>query len=245
MDNREEITPVQPENGKRYAIDELLALMEPQHQEDLNTTRRCIAGLTEYAAQLAAKHQEAQVPQLRKFCIDMAEFWGLAEDDTWDGFRKMEDQYSGAFDNAVSAARDSGHVPELSERTRQDILDGLELYAQEMVSCGDLEKLISECNMLAAQLRTQWKMKASPSPPTAPETDKPDCALVGEDGNIFNLSGIAARTLRENGLQERADELLNRIFAGECDSYEGALRVISAYVNITGPEEHSIQMGGL
>ena len=25
---------------------------------------------------------------------------------------------------------------------------------------------------------------------------KPDCQLIGEDGNIFNLIGIAARTLR-------------------------------------------------
>lgn len=30
----------------------------------------------------------------------------------------------------------------------------------------------------------------------APEPEKPDCALIGQDGNIFNLVGIAARTLR-------------------------------------------------
>ena len=27
---------------------------------------------------------------------------------------------------------------------------------------------------------------------------KPDCPLIGADGNIFNLIGIASRTLRRN-----------------------------------------------
>lgn len=29
---------------------------------------------------------------------------------------------------------------------------------------------------------------------------KPDCALIGQDGNIFNLMGIASRTLKQNGM---------------------------------------------
>ena len=29
---------------------------------------------------------------------------------------------------------------------------------------------------------------------------KPDCALIGQDGNIFNLMGIASRTLRKHGI---------------------------------------------
>ena len=33
---------------------------------------------------------------------------------------------------------------------------------------------------------------------------KPDCPLIGADGNIFNLLGIASRTLREHGLKEQA-----------------------------------------
>lgn len=33
---------------------------------------------------------------------------------------------------------------------------------------------------------------------------KPDCQLIGEDSNIFNLIGIASRTLRRNGLDEQA-----------------------------------------
>ena len=157
MDNREKMTPVQPESGRHYTIDELLALIEPQYREDQNTIRQCIAGLTEHAARLAAKGQEEQIPRLRDLCIEMAEFWGLAEDETWEGFRKMEAQYGGAFDSAVSAARDPGHAPELSEQTRQDILDGLELYAQEMRLNGDLEQWVAECGDLFEQLQAEWQ----------------------------------------------------------------------------------------
>ena len=53
--------------------------------------------------------------------------------------------------------------------------------------------------------------------------EKPSCPLIGQDGNIFNLVGIAARTLREAGLRDRAKELTHRIFSGECHSYGEAL----------------------
>ena len=68
----------------------------------------------------------------------------------------------------------------------------------------------------------------------SPEPEKPDCALIGQDGNIFNLVGIAARTLREHDLKEQAKEMKDRVFA--CGSYEEALCIIGEYVNITDSE---------
>ena len=38
--------------------------------------------------------------------------------------------------------------------------------------------------------------------------EKPSCPLIGQDGNIFNLVGIAARTLREAGLRDQAKDCL-------------------------------------
>ena len=64
---------------------------------------------------------------------------------------------------------------------------------------------------------------------------KPDCELIGQDGNIFNLMGIASRTLRNNGMAEQASEMCTRIRASE--SYNSALCIIGEYVNITGPNE--------
>lgn len=74
---------------------------------------------------------------------------------------------------------------------------------------------------------------------------KPDCPLIGEDGNIFNLIAIASRTLRRNGLQSQAEEMRERITGGECHDYYAALNVIGEYVNITGPEEQETEMGGM
>lgn len=74
--------------------------------------------------------------------------------------------------------------------------------------------------------------------------EKPNCALIGEDGNIFNLMGIAARTLRENGLEDKAEEMVKRITGGECHDYYEALQVIDEYVTITGKEE-GLEPGGL
>ena len=77
----------------------------------------------------------------------------------------------------------------------------------------------------------------------APE--KPDCCLIGEDGNIFNLMGIASRALRTSGLPEQAEEMQKRIMGGECKDYYAALNVIGEYVNIIGPEEPAEEMGGM
>ena len=76
-----------------------------------------------------------------------------------------------------------------------------------------------------------------------PEHVKPDCPLIGEDGNIFRLMGIASETLRENGMQEQVEEMRSRIF--QCQSYDSALSIIGDYVNITTneqSEELSIEM---
>lgn len=75
----------------------------------------------------------------------------------------------------------------------------------------------------------------------APAQEKPDCALIGEDGNIFNLVGIASRTLRESGMEGQAKEMTNRVFAS--NSYSEALDIIGEYVNITDSEpEHKISL---
>lgn len=72
----------------------------------------------------------------------------------------------------------------------------------------------------------------------AKETEKApkhDCPIIGRNGNIFNLMGIAAHTLSENGLAEQSREMCNRIY--EARNYSEALGIISEYVNITSVGE--------
>lgn len=57
---------------------------------------------------------------------------------------------------------------------------------------------------------------------------KPTAPLIGEDGNIFNLIGIAARTLRHAGQGDRADEMWKRVT--QSGDYYKALAVIGEYV---------------
>ena len=73
----------------------------------------------------------------------------------------------------------------------------------------------------------------------AEKRDKPDCELIGQDGNIFNLMGIASRTLKRNGMRDEAEEMVDRITNG-ASSYDEALCIIGEYVNITGPSEDEI-----
>lgn len=63
------------------------------------------------------------------------------------------------------------------------------------------------------------------------QTGKPDCPLIGADSNIFNLTGIASRTLKRHGMQEQAKEMTERI--QKSGSYAEALNIIGEYVNIT------------
>lgn len=64
---------------------------------------------------------------------------------------------------------------------------------------------------------------------------KPDCPLIGQDGNIFNLAGIASLTLKEQGMEEQAEEMKERIYSSH--SYSEALNIIGDYVNITSENE--------
>jgi len=48
--------------------------------------------------------------------------------------------------------------------------------------------------------------------------------------------GIAARTLRENGLTEQSKEMTKRI-TDSAHSYEEALNIIGEYVNITSADD--------
>ena len=69
------------------------------------------------------------------------------------------------------------------------------------------------------------------------EKFKPDCALIGCDGNVFALLGMASRTLKQNGMADEAKEMCSRVTSS--GSYCEALNIIGEYVNITDGSEQS------
>lgn len=57
---------------------------------------------------------------------------------------------------------------------------------------------------------------------------KPRCRMIGEDGNIYNLMGIASRALK--GIPGAADEMIKRVKSSH--SYTEALAIIMEYANV-------------
>ena len=68
----------------------------------------------------------------------------------------------------------------------------------------------------------------------APE--KPRCPLVGANGNVFHLMGLASRTLEDAGMLEAASEMKTRIT--ESGSYDSALTIIMEYVTAVSLDEY-------
>lgn len=60
--------------------------------------------------------------------------------------------------------------------------------------------------------------------------NKPKCKLIGEDGNIFNLMGIARKTLIRNGQRTEAEKMTEEIMSSS--SYDEALQILDKYVDI-------------
>ena len=54
--------------------------------------------------------------------------------------------------------------------------------------------------------------------------------LIGQDGNIFNLVGLTAKSLRKAGYVDEAKEMTTKVF--ESESYDAALMVIMDYVEV-------------
>ena len=59
---------------------------------------------------------------------------------------------------------------------------------------------------------------------------KPDVALVGQNGNVFNLAGLCSQALRKVGQNDEAKEMTKKIF--KASSYDDALCIMMDYCNV-------------
>lgn len=66
------------------------------------------------------------------------------------------------------------------------------------------------------------------------DNEKPECALIGQDGNVFNLIGLTRKTLRKNGLfseLETFDAELAEL-QSEGGTYDDVLVLIQKFVDV-------------
>lgn len=60
--------------------------------------------------------------------------------------------------------------------------------------------------------------------------EKPECQLIGTDGNVFAMLGECRKALKAAGMKTEANELGARLFS--CHSYDEALAIMGEYVEI-------------
>ena len=66
------------------------------------------------------------------------------------------------------------------------------------------------------------------------EKNRPICPIIGADGNIFNILGMASRTLRRNGMADEAQEKLYKAGyeAKQVEGYQTANWILMDYQDI-------------
>ena len=62
------------------------------------------------------------------------------------------------------------------------------------------------------------------------EEDRPVAVFSDQNGNVFNLIGIARRALKEAGYREEAEEMTAKVQKSR--SYDEALAVMNEYVDV-------------
>ena len=60
--------------------------------------------------------------------------------------------------------------------------------------------------------------------------NKPQCKLIGVDGNIFVLASKVTATLKKADQVDKAKEFTDRLY--KCGSYNKALMLITEYVEV-------------
>ena len=63
---------------------------------------------------------------------------------------------------------------------------------------------------------------------------KPNCPMIGSNGNIYSLMGLASQTLKRAGMGDSVQEMIDRVKA--CDNYTAALGVLMDYVTPVSAE---------
>ena len=164
---------------------------------------------------------------------------------------------SGEFSTEKSVKSGRSHMVIVSEEASDNTKKMFENVCQSVADYKNCVKennrnnLVKACRNLSAGLfymdvhyrREIYKAMENKQAYGLLEEERPKAKMIGEDGNIFNLMGIASRTLKSAGYEEKANEMFERI-TFNAKSYDEALNIISEYVKPVENYEESFQMKG-
>lgn len=144
---------------------------------------------------------------------------------------------------------DKGNLEKRIERIKLALQDVKKMIDQNVsnieIGKGYLN-LATESTTMMMECERQLSQKMVQEEPTI-EKKRPEAKLIGANGNIFNLIGIASNVLKSNGMEEQAKEMFQRIT--ESESYSEALAIINEYVEPVDVddiemEEPTMQLNG-
>jgi hypothetical protein len=76
----------------------------------------------------------------------------------------------------------------------------------------------------------EWSIELYNESTDANADTRPVAKMIGQDGNVFNLIGIASRALKKAGKIDEEKEMISRIT--KAGSYLEALAILTDYVRI-------------
>lgn len=89
--------------------------------------------------------------------------------------------------------------------------------------------------------RQQMQEQSQKQEATVQQKKKPQAPLIGSNGNIFHLMGVATNSLKQAGMEKEAEEMFQKIT--KSGSYEEALNILMEYVEPIDVQE--IEQKGL
>ena len=126
--------------------------MDEQFVEIRQAAQSALPVMAEYAAVLAARGEKDAVLDVRDLAVEMLHFWRDPVYMTYErGYEKVERQYLEGFDQAVSAAMESGQAPAFSSDKAHSLLQGLAIHAEEVTQNEDAFS-VWECCRLAKRV---------------------------------------------------------------------------------------------
>ena len=66
------------------------------------------------------------------------------------------------------------------------------------------------------------------------EDNRPECELIGQNGNVFYIIGAVTKALKRAGQADKAKEFQEKAF--KAGSYDEVLAMLTDYVRVTGEE---------